>query len=255
MAETIPTCVIADDLRFRRKLRIGENAYTALKTKRTLQEVAGVAGAAWAGSAVAASPVIATTFFAPTGLAAFFGLATAATPIGWVVVGAALAGGAYFDITRMLGGEQAIETVPVFINSSVDELGQMLFGLIGSLAVRVALADGTFNSSERQTILANFVSEWGFDPVFAERALDALVETSQEQDLATIARAFATLTRDNPDCGAAEMQAELFELLDEVMRADGVIQVQEQAAISEICKAISGPGFNLASPFGAAEAR
>lgn len=232
--DDLPTRVIADDLRFRHKLRIGEDAYAGLKAKRTLQEVAGVAGAAWAGSAIAASPFVASTFFAPTGIAAFFGLVAAATPVGWVIAGGALAGGVYIAINKALGSSGIVETVPAFIQSSVDELGQLLFGVIGSLAVNVALSDGEFDERERQTILDNFILDWGFDPTYARQVLEVLESRSDGQDILDLSRAFSTLVENNPDCNAAAIRSELFEMLEDVMKADGEIRASELAAIAEI---------------------
>lgn len=245
-AAQVPARVIADDLRFRRKLRIGADAYATLKAKRSLGELAGVSGAAWAGSAIASSSAVASTFFAPTGFAAFFGLATAATPIGWVVAAAAAAGGAYYGLTRLMGNGGAVEEIPLFITSSVDELGHMLFGLIGTLAVHVAQADGEFAQTERDVILENFIDEWGFDRIYAEEHLTILATASgREQDISIIAAALHRLVTENPDCNASAMEKEMLELLDEVMRADGVLDGRERSAISDVRSALGKSLFDF----------
>ena len=71
--------VVADPLRFKQQLRIGEDAFTLLRAKKQLYALYETAGAAGTGAAIAGSSTVAGTFFAPTGLTAMLGLATAAT--------------------------------------------------------------------------------------------------------------------------------------------------------------------------------
>lgn len=90
------TQVIAEQLRFKAKLAIGENAYTTLKLKNKLADFWEISGAVGTGAAVAQSTVIASTFFAPGGLVGLLGLGTAVTPIGWVIGAAVISGGRYW---------------------------------------------------------------------------------------------------------------------------------------------------------------
>ena len=84
--------VVADRLRFKAKLAFGENAYASLRSINRGRELWDLLGAAGAGGSVASSSLVASTFFAPSGLLGLLGIGTAVTPIGWVAV-AALASG------------------------------------------------------------------------------------------------------------------------------------------------------------------
>lgn len=97
--------VVEDGTRFKIKLGIGEDAYTSLKLAKTLQRMWDIKGAASAGAVAAASPAIASGFFASTaGSLSFLGLgAAAATPVGWVLGAAVLSGGACYGAMRLAG--------------------------------------------------------------------------------------------------------------------------------------------------------
>lgn len=115
--------VVADPLRFKQRLRIGEDAYALLRAKNQLFSLWDTAGAAATGAAVASSSMVAGTFFAPTGVMAALGLATAATPVGWVVGAAVLAGGGWYGASRWFSGKGPGRTCPRFGDFAVHRFG------------------------------------------------------------------------------------------------------------------------------------
>lgn len=233
-------CVIADPLKLKLKLRIGEDAYAVLRLKNGLQGLWDTGGVAATGATVAASKVVATTFFASTasgGLLSVFGLgAAAATPVGWVLAAAAASGGVYYGVSRLVRRRQAtfVDTIPRFINTPIDLLGMQLLDLLGALALRVARIDGAVASEERATIQRHFIEEWGYSRDYVIAALDILETTSDQTRVKTIAVALAQFQAANPDCNAEAMQAELLTFLREVMEADGVLDEREELAIDAI---------------------
>lgn len=222
------TCVVADPLRFKHKLRIGEDAYTSLRVSKHVRQAWDVGGVAATGAAVAASPAVATTFFASTasgGLLSLIGLGTAAaTPVGWIVAAAFASGGAYYGVMRLARtyGSSRLDTIPKFINTPLDLLAAALFDLIGALAVRLAAIDDVVDDSETALIAEHFITEWGLDPQYVRQALGVLLEETNSKRVKQLAQAVADFQAANPDCNAREMQADLLLFLRDVAEADGV---------------------------------
>ncbi len=237
-----PERVIGDSLRFRQRLRIGRKAFRTLQAKDLLQDTWDTAGVAWTGAALAKSSVVATTFFAPTGIAAWLGLATAATPIGWVVAAAAGSAGIYYLATRGLAAdERFVDQIPKFISTPLDVLGARLFDLMGGLALQVARADGHVDESEHQTILDHLVIDWGYDEVFARRELARLAEVIAQVPVNALAEELARFQAANPDCNGPAMQAELLAFVEELVHADGVERPEETRALAELRQVFGMP--------------
>lgn len=231
-------CVISDPLKFKRKLRIGEDAYATLRLKQGVQSLWDVSGVAMTGATLAASKIVAGTLFASSaGLFSAIGIgAAAATPVGWVVAAAVATGGAYYGVTRLVRTRigDMVDTIPRFINTPIDLLGMQLLDLIGALAVRVASIDGTIASTERSVIERHFVDEWGYDPEYTARALDVLIASADENRVKSIAKGLADFQTASPDCNAEAMQSELLTFLREVVQADGVLDEREELAVDAI---------------------
>ncbi|HCQ53251.1 MAG TPA: hypothetical protein DIV82_03825 [Brevundimonas diminuta] len=233
-------CVVADTLKFKRKLRIGEDAYAVLRAKNGLQSLWDVAGVATGAASVAASPIIAGTFFASSaGWLSVIGIGVATTPVGWVIAAAAATGGAYYGVTRLVRKqtEAMVETIPRFINTPIDLLGMELLDLIGALAVRVASIDGDVDPAERAAIERHFTDEWGYDAAYVAQALDVLAANTGEVSVKTIATALAEFQAASPDCNAVAMQAELLAFLRQVVEADGRLDEREELAMDGVASA------------------
>ncbi|KTE10785.1 TerB family tellurite resistance protein [Sphingopyxis sp. H115] len=239
-------CVIADPLRFKLQLGIGEDAYTSLRTTKYLYRVWDTASWAGTGAAVAASKTVATTFFAPTGLAALFGFGAAVTPVGWVLFAAATSAGAFYGVTRLFGGyeESRVDKIPKFINTPIDVLGASLFDLMAGLAVRVAQIDGEIDKREIGAITDYFVGEWGFHPAYVESALAVVRTDIPKASVKDMARSLASFQAQNPDCNNLAMQAALVDFLREIAMADGVIDEREDLAIDAIAHSMKAMPFS-----------
>lgn len=236
MDETGLKQVVADPLRFKQRLRIGEDAFATLRAKKQLYTIYETAGAAGTGAAIAGSSAVAGTFFAPTGLAAMLGLATAATPVGWVIAAAVVAGGGYYGVSRWFSDKTStfVDTIPKYINTPIDVLGAALIDLLGSLALRVAAIDGRIDPAEQACIRDHFVADWGFDPLYVDRSLAAMATRADDTRVKELAANLAQFQAANPDCNASAMQAELMLFLRELVAADGVIDEREELALDAI---------------------
>lgn len=229
--------VVEDDLRFKAKLGIGEDAYTSTRIKKSVFEAWDVAGVAATGAQVASSAFVAQKFFAAPSLLAAIGIGTVATPIGWVIAASVLSGGAWLGITRYLkddGGKTTV--IPDFINTPLDVLGLGLFDLMAPLAMKVAAVDGHVHHSEVDAIKHHFIRRWGYSEQFVDQGLEFVSQKLDDYDIKTSAATLGAFARDNPDCKADLMLADIKSFLHGVMEADGRIDEREEMAIERVEK-------------------
>ncbi len=242
--------VVADTLRFKRKLAIGEDAYASLRLGKAAARLWDVGGVAATGGALAASPVVASTFFASTGWMASLGLgAVAVTPIGWVLAAAAVTGGAYYGVTRAIGAYSGsrVEVIPKFINTPIDQLGAALLDMMGALGLKVAMMDGVIDPAERAAMVEYFAQEWGFDRAYAAKALEMIEAGGLKQPIKEMTAGVARFVQGNPDCNAGAFCEQLIDLLREVAQADGVIDEREEMAIEAIGAVFANEGGVMTS--------
>lgn len=232
--------VIANDEKFKARLGAGAGTFASLRAADLLRGIWNVGGAATTGATIAASSTVASAFFAPGGVAAFLGLATAATPVGLVVEAGAAAGGPYFGVNRLFRTYYGsrVDEIPRFLNTSIDVLGATFLDLVGSLAVKVAAIDGKVEDSEREAIRSYFVDEWGVDAQYTKCALELLEEKATEQRINEMVKVLGEFARSNPDCDFAKTQKGLKELLTEISEADGKLDEREEMAIERIVGAL-----------------
>lgn len=228
--------VVADPVRFKLRLGIGEEAYASLRLKNNVLRVWDIGSWGGTGAAVASSKVVASTFFAPTGFMALIGLGTAATPVGWVVAAAVTSAGAYYGVTRLFGryAGSRVDTIPKFINTPIDVLGAALLDLMGGLAIRVAAIDGDIDDCEIETIVDHFVADWGMDRDYVEQALSVFQANIAKATIEELAGELARFQIANPDCNATAMSAALTAFLRDIAMADGRIDEREDLAIDAI---------------------
>ncbi len=229
--------MVGDALRFKQRLRIGEEAYAILRTKKRVVEIWDTAGAAATGAGIASSSVVAGTFFAPTGLMATLGLAgTAVTPVGWVVAAGVVAGGGYYGLARLMnsGTSKLTDTIPKFINTPIDILGAALLDFLGALSMRVSAIDGEIGQREIDATVDYLVRDWGYDRAYVVRTLEVLAGNADKIRIKPVTLELAHFLEANPDCSAAAMQDELLGFLRELVKADGGIDEREELALDAI---------------------
>jgi hypothetical protein len=228
--------IVGDPLHFKAKLAIGENAYTSLRAFNRVRDLWEAIGAAGTGAAVAQSSIVASTFFAPSGLLGVLGIGTAATPIGWVAFAAIASGGACYGLYRLLGRgiEARVIEIPRYINTPLDALGLALFDLLAPIAIRLSAVDGTVSDAERDRLSSHLVGDWGFDPTFVRQALVLIEPEAATGSLDLMASEAASFLHSNPDCNHAEIAKEYVEFLRELLETDGALTADEQAALDMV---------------------
>jgi hypothetical protein len=214
------TQVVAEPLRFKAKLAIGENAYKSLRMINKTREVWDVLGAAGAGAAVVKSGVL--------------GIGAATTPIGWVALAALASGGACYGLYRWLGdtkGSRVIE-IPKFLNTPLDTLGLALFDLIAPLALRLAAVDGAIEPAERQALVQHLVDDWGLDKRFVAQAIAQIEPGVMQGSVEDMAAELSAFLHANPDCNHKAIATDLGEFLRRLLEAGGPLTEAEESALA-----------------------
>lgn len=214
------TQVVAEPLRFKAKLAIGENAYKSLRMINRTREIWDVLGAAGGGAALAK--------------AAALGLGAAATPVGWIAIAALASGGACYGLYRWLGdtkGSRVIE-IPKFLNTPLDTLGLALFDLIAPLALRLAAVDGAVEAAERAALVRHLVDDWGLDPAFVTRAVAQIEPGIAQGSVEEMAAELSAFLHANPDCNHKAIAADLGEFLRRLLEAGGPLSDSEEVALA-----------------------
>jgi len=227
-------CVIYDELKFKTKLGIGENAYTSLRLKNAVGELWDAVGAAATGAGVAGSTTVATTFFAHNAVFAALGLAS--TPVGWIVAAGVLSGGAYLGIARQSKkfAKDRVTVIPEFINTPLDIIGLAIFDLLTPLALKVAHMDGILHEKELSLIKNYFVNNWGYDTEFVEMGVDYLNDNIASYSLKETAKTLAEYKKQNPDCDYDSMSEEILKFLRDIVEVDGKIDERESMALESV---------------------
>ena len=249
--------VVAEPLRFKAKLAIGEEAYTSLRVVNHLRELWDVLGAAGTGAAVAKSSLVATSFFAPSGLLGALGIGTAATPIGWVAFAALASGGACYGLYRYLGNSKGglVIEIPRFLNTPLDALGLALFDLIAPLALRLAQVDGRIDPEERAFLTTHLVDDWGLDRHFVDQALQVIEPGLHELTVEAMAKELAGFLHANPDCKHQVIAADLSGFLREMLASAGALTPAEELALANVSELLrAAPKGNVANWWAKAKA-
>ena len=228
--------IVAEPLKFKVKLAIGEDAYTSLKVTNAVVQAWDVAGVATTAAVVAKSSVVASTFFAPSGLLAVIGIGTAVTPIGWVIAAGVVTGGAWFGVTRHLKKATAskLTVVPNFINTPLDVLALGLFDLMIPLALKLVTVNGRIDAARRQQVGDYFVGEWGYDAGFVDAGMWHIESRLEELSVAELAQTMAEFASHNRDCNFHMMSREILDFLRHIAELDGVVDAGEESAMGEI---------------------
>lgn len=240
--------VVANDVKFKARLGIGDDAYTSLKVGKGLRSLFDVSGAAASGAAAANSGWVVSTFFAKGWIATLF-TGAAVTPPGWIAAAAIASGGACYGVARLFRSysQSRVDTVPRFLNTPLDVLGASILDLMGALSLKVAAIDGHVDTREVQVVRDYFVEDWGYDPDYVDHALALLSANDDKSRLTDMTRVLAEFVHGNPDCKFGILQQEIKRLLTEVAEADGRLDEREEMAIDRVIRSLDEQNSTVAS--------
>lgn len=228
--------VVRDPVRFKYKLDIGEDAYQSLRLKKYLLDAVDAGNGAIVGFGAAKSSLVATTFFAPSGILGAIGVGTAATPVGWAIAAGVVGAGLSLVIGKHLvrGNSSQVRAIPDCINTPMDVLALGLFDLMAMLGVKVAMVDGDYDADEKERLRSYFVDEWGYDETFVDLGLEEVAKEADEHSIREVAEHLAEFKKQNPDCNYSTMAKEILAFLKELSQVDGVVDEREELAIEKV---------------------
>lgn len=226
--------IIDHPLLFKAKLNIGEEAYTYLNnadnfTEFSIKIAAGLGGSSLAGVA----------WFATLGPVAKLALLAGftSTPVGWIAGAGVLSTVFAYGLmkARKKLKDATIITIPKYLNTPLDLLGQTILSLILPATVKMAIIDGCLCENERVAIRDYFVNEWGFNSDFVTNAIreqEALIEGFDYEEYRQLLLA---TTCTNKEVKYDVIKRELSNLLTDIMHADGVVTPEEERELETLC--------------------
>ena len=240
--------IISVPILFKEKLGIGDKAYAFVRARDKLTTFTESIGIGATASGLAASHVVAGTFFAQQGILASLGLATAATPLGWVIGAGMATGAGYLALSSLLerSKDEHVIVTPKYINTPLDIIATALIEMMLPVSLKVAKADGELSSHERRVIVHNYVNRWGYNKDFITRMIQEYEEHLDDVSLSCVADSFNLYCRDNPDCDPASICMKYKEHLAEIATENGQIKQAEQAVLDEFISLLdsaSEPGY------------
>jgi len=229
--------IIAEPLKFKAKLHIGEDAYDSLLLKKRAGEAWDIVGAAGAGAVVASSTTIASTFFPATGFLAWLGIgAIAVTPVGWVAAAAIVSAGTWYGLSQAAKkySSDKVVVIPAFLNTPMDVLALTLFDLMAPLALKIAVTGGNIHEEKKAFIKRYFINEWGYDESFIDKGFEFTEDHLSNFSIRELAKTLAEFQKINRDCNFEAMANEINSFLRNVMETDGKVDECKDIAIEKV---------------------
>ena len=225
--------VVTEPIKFKAKLGIGDKAYVLLRAREHMTTFSEALGVGTVASSVAASSMVATTFFPSSGMVAsalsVVGISTSVTPIGWIVAAGVASGAAYVGASRFFerSKDKHLIVVPKYINTPLDILAVALIEMMLPVSLKLAKADGLISDKERDAIVGFFQGQWGYSGTFVRRLLAEYEAQLESVSYSKLAQSLSAYCSDSKDCDQKTIIEDFISHLNEVIEADGVISENE----------------------------
>ncbi len=234
--------VVEDDLRFKKQLKIGNDAYKILSTAKKLSALSDTVGWGVAGSSVASSTIVASTFFGGNGLLVTLGIISATTPIGWVVGAGIVTTGAAYGFKKLFSKaeKEMVDTIPKYINTPLDLLATKLCELMIPIALKIANADGVACPTELEYIQNHFTKVWGINGAYIKNIIDEIKPNINKYYYSDLCSVLKKFTKDNQDCNYKEICKDIVKLAENIAHADGQLHKKESFEIKYLERKLLG---------------
>lgn len=236
--------IVENELQFKVKLNIGDEAFGYLKNAKNIQHTievlmgggmaAGATYLGWAGSIGVLGQV---------GLA----LGLVATPIGLIALAGGLGTAAMFGMKKLGDGAEskAFTKIPNFINTPLDILAINIFQVLVPVAVKIALSDGLFDKSERDCITKSLQKDWGFSDEFISLEIAKVIENIDDFEFRVLRSYIDDVFKDSADIDVSYLKQEVIQLAWEIVNADGHIDEKELLTFECLKLALLGNKENV----------
>lgn len=230
--------VVANDMKFKAALGIGEQAFKSMKVRENLTTFSEALGVGTAVAGVANTVTIGSLMGFSSGGLLGTGLFASSTVPGLNVIVAVgvISAGAYVGLSRFLakGKDSKIMVVPKFINTPLDLLATSIASFFIPLGLKIGLADGKLDPVEELRLKKYLVDEWGFAAPFVAKMIEQFKTEKQLASYKEILSSFGEFIDKNEDCNPAEIKASLMSLLRQISEADGVLTEKEDIELNFI---------------------
>jgi uncharacterized tellurite resistance protein B-like protein len=230
--------IIANDLKFKAALGIGEQAFKSMKLRENLSTFSEALGVGTAVAGVANTVTIGSFLgFSTSGLLGTGLLASATTPgLNVIVAAGVISAGAYVGISRLLTKckDSKVMVVPKFINTPLDLLATSLAGFFIPLGLKIGLADGILTPIEEKKLKRYLMDEWGYAETFIEKVIHAAKTNGDLASYNEIICSFSEFIKQNEDCDEKEIISSIMRLLQQITEADGMFHEKEEIEISYV---------------------
>lgn len=233
--------IIDAPLQFKAKLNIGEEAYAYLNEAANFIEFSKIIVGGVGGGSVFTLAWLAT--LGPIAkLALLVGFTS--TPVGWIAGAGALSAVLAYGLMQAKGKakEATTITIPNYLNTPLDLLGQTVLSLILPATVKMALVNGRLCEKERKVLSDYLAQEWGFNRDFIANAITEQERLIADFDYEQYRQLLIASTCTDTEIKYDVIKEELLTILTEVMKADGNISPEEEKELEKLSNIIAEKG-------------
>lgn len=231
--------IIKDDLRFKYKLQISEDAYRNLKKTKVLKDILEVSiGAAGGGLGYAAFHYSSLGIFGKLAL----GVSMTAFPLtGVLVAGGVTALGilSFKNFLRTLE-KKAIDKIPKFLNTPLDLIALGIVNIFMPPALRICHADGMSHHTEIQYIKNYFSEQWGYDDRFISEFLNLVESDLDRFDYKSYSERVRTILGAFREISHSKTMEELIYFLEQIIKIQKTAGPTQKLEYNKLKSAIRG---------------
>ncbi len=227
--------IIDDDLKFKHKLQLGDDAYKKLKTIKKAKDFIGSIAVGigaffscyiyWSSQQSTSVKLLGHEVYANS------------PPIGWFIFWGIF----FFIITFYIkkffkkAEEKTMHKIPKFLDTPLNIVALTLSEVFIVPAIKIATVDGVFSKEEEDYIKSYFVNDWGFNKNFIDNCVESgrkKIECSYDD----YGKSLRNICANSKELKFKTIANELISFLDNIIKSDGNIATVEIEAYNKFKK-------------------